>query len=347
MSATSSIPQAAWPSLELRHLLALVAVADTGTFSGAAEQLGYTQSAVSQQVGALERIVGTLLFERPGGRRPVRLTAAGQLLLSHTRAVLARVSFAAADLRALASGDQGELRVGTLPSIGTKILPRVIGNFRTALPGIEIVLRESRDSADLIRGVETGDVDVTFIEIGQHETDLLEVRPLLDDPLVFVAPAAAPVARQGVANIADIARLPMIGTSNAGCRRIIDDVFRQVPLSPTYVFRSDDHPTIQGLVGSGLAYAVLPLLTIDENDPNVAILPLRPQPTPRRLGIAWHPRHTPAPALRPFVDAAAAICRNLAEQWATSGAGTTKTHEPIRDYLDTGSDVAAVGPRPA
>ena len=150
----------------MRHLLALVAVAETGTFSAAAEQLGYTQSAVSQQVGTLERMVGTPLFERPGGRRPVRLTAAGEMLLTHARAVLARVSSAAADLRALASGEQGELRVGTLPSIGTKVLPRLLGTFRAEWPGIEIVLRESGDCADLIHAVETGDVDVTFIEIG-------------------------------------------------------------------------------------------------------------------------------------------------------------------------------------
>jgi len=110
MSATSSTSQAAWSGLEMRHLLALVAVVETGTFSGAAERLGYTQSAVSQQVGTLERLVGTPLFERPGGRRPVRLTTAGEMLLTHARAVLARVSSAAADLRALASGEQGELR---------------------------------------------------------------------------------------------------------------------------------------------------------------------------------------------------------------------------------------------
>ena len=320
MKSSSSTGQAAWPSLELRHLLALVAVAEMGTFSGAAEQLGYTQSAVSQQIGTLERIVGTPLFERPGGRRPVRLTAAGEMLLSHSRAVLARVSSAAADLRALAAGEQGELRVGTLPSIGTKVLPRLVGTFRAAWPGIEIVLRESGDSADLIRAVEAGDVDVTFIEIGQHETGPLEVRPLLDDPMVFVAPASAPEAGQRVVSIADIANLPMIGTRNAGCRQIIDDAFRQAPVSPTYVFRSDDNPTIQGLIGSGLAYAVLPLLTVDENDANVTVIPIRPEPPPRRLGIAWHPERRPPPALRPFVEAAAEICRDLGEQWAASRA---------------------------
>ena len=320
MSVTSSRYQAVWAGLEMRHLLALVAVVETGTFSKAAEQLGYTQSAVSQQVATLERIVGTPLFERPGGPRPVRLTAAGEVLLTHSRAVLARVSSAATDLRALASGEQGELRVGTLPSVGTKILPRLLGTFRTGWPGIEIVLRESRDCAELIHGVETGDIDVTFIDIGPYETGSLEVRPVLDDPMVFLAPAGAPEAEQRTVSIADIAHLPMIGTRNVGCRQIIEDAFRQAPVSPTYLFRSDDNPTIQGLIGSGMAYAVLPLLTVDENDPNVAIIPIRPKPPPRRLGIAWHPDRRPPLTLLPFVEAAADICRHLDEQWATSRA---------------------------
>jgi len=306
----------AWPNLEVRHLLALVTVVETGTFSAAAEELGYTQSAVSQQVGILERIVGASLFERPGGRRPVQLTAAGEMLLIHARAVIARVSAAAADLRALASGQQGELRVGTLPSVGTKVLPRLLRSFRAEWPGIQIVLRESRESADLIHDVETGEIDVTFIDIGPYETGLLEVRRLLDDPMVLVAPADAPEARRRVVSIDDVAHLPMIGTRNPGCRQIIDNAFRQAAVLPSYVFRSDDTPTIQGLVGSGLAYAVLPLLTVDEDDQNVAIIPIRPEPPPRRLGISWHPDRRPPVALLPFVDAALEVCRDLSELWA-------------------------------
>jgi DNA-binding transcriptional LysR family regulator len=316
MDATGSV----WSGLEMRHLLALVAVVETGTFSGAAERLGYTQSAVSQQVGTLERIVGASLFERPGGRRPVRLTAAGEMLLTHARTVLARVNAAAADLRALASGEQGQLQVGTLPSVGTKVLPRLLTTFRAEWPGVEIVLRESRDCSDLIHAVETGDIDVTFIDIGPYETGPLQVRRLFDDPMVLVAPAGAPEAGRRAVSIDDVAHLPMIGTRNPGCRQIIDDAFRQAAVIPTYVFRSDDNPTIQGLIGSGLAYAVLPLLTVDEHDPNVAVVPIRPEPPPRRLGIAWHPERRPPMALQPFVEAAAEICRDLGEQWAASRA---------------------------
>jgi DNA-binding transcriptional LysR family regulator len=112
----------------------------------------------------------------------------------------------------------------------------------------------------------------------------------------------------------------MIGTRNPGCRQIVDDAFRQAPVAPSYVFRSDDNPTIQGLIGSGMAYAVLPLLTVDENDPSVAVIPIRPEPPPRRLGIAWHPDRRPPLALLPFVEVASEICRDLGEQWAASRA---------------------------
>jgi DNA-binding transcriptional LysR family regulator len=325
MSSTTFSSHAAWPALEVRHLLAMVAVVDTGTFSAAAERLGYTQSAVSQQVGTLERIVGTPLFERPGGRRPVRLTAAGEVVLTHGRAVLARVGSAAADLRALAIGDQGALQVGTMPSVGTKILPRLLGDFRAQWPGIEIVLHESRGSAELIRAVETGEIDVTFLDIGPHPTGSLEVLPVLDDPMVLLAPANAPQAARRLVDIADIAQLPMIGTRDPGCRQIIDDAFRQTPVAPRYVFRSDDNPTIQGLIGSGLAYAVLPRLTIDEHDPNVAVIPIWPAPPPRRLGIAWHAERSPTPTLQPFVETAADICRDLGKKWGGLGRPTGST----------------------
>jgi DNA-binding transcriptional LysR family regulator len=309
-----------WPALELRHLIALVAVAETGTFSQAAEHLGYTQSAVSQQIGALERMLGTTVFERPGGPRPVRLTPAGEILLTHARAVLARVSSAAADLRALASGEQGELRAGTLPSVGTKVLPHLLTTFRADWPGIEIVLRESRDSAELIRAVESGDIDLTFLDIGPYDTGPLKVRLVLDDPMVFLAPADSPEAGRRVISIADAARLPMIGTRDPGCRQIIEEAFHQTPTSPNYVFRSDNHPTIHSLIGSGLGFAVLPLLAVDENDPKVAVIPIKPAPPPRRLGIAWHPERRPPPALMPFVAAAADVCRDLGERWAESHA---------------------------
>ncbi|MGH9116909.1 MAG: LysR family transcriptional regulator [Acidimicrobiales bacterium] len=317
VTAAPAPPGLPWPALELRHLMALVAVAESGSFSRAAEWLGYTQSAVSQQIGMLERIVGTSLFERPGGPRPVQITPAGETLLGHARAVLARVSTAATDLRALESGERGELRVGTMQSVGTKILPRLLRGFRTDWPGIEVTLYEAYDCDDLLRKVEAGELDLSFIELEVLGDAPLDTRWLLDDPLVFVAPADAPEANRSSVRADEIVGLPMIGIRNAGCQSIIDECFHGLADRPTYVFRSDDNPTVQGCISSGLGYAVLPLLAVDENDPTVAVIPIKPPAPPRRLGVAWHANRRPSPALAPFIDAAAEICDDLAEKWAS------------------------------
>jgi DNA-binding transcriptional LysR family regulator len=330
MATTTDAPSGAglhlpWPAIELRHLMALVAVADAGTFSRAAENLGYTQSAVSQQIGTLERIVGTPLFDRPGGPRPVRLTMAGDTLLTHARAVLARVNAAAADLRSLETGDLGELRVGTMQSVGTKILPRLLRIFRSEWPGIDLSFYEAHDCDDLLRRVEAGDLDVTFVEMSVHDAPL-ETRWLLDDPMVFVAPADTPEALRSSVRVDEIVDLPMIGVRNVGCQVVIDDCFRGLASRPSYVFRSDDNPTVQGCIASGLAYAVLPLLTVDENDPNVAVIPIVPPAPPRRLGVAWHANRRPPRAMAPFVEAAAEICDGLARQWSERLAASPAAH---------------------
>src|ERR687885_109013 len=125
-----------WLGLELRHLLALDAVAREGSFGRAARSLGYTQSAVSQQIAALERIVGSRLIERPGGPRPVSLTEAGELLLRHSEAIAARLAAAQADLAALADGAAGVLRVGIYQGVGERLGPARGGRARRARPDL-------------------------------------------------------------------------------------------------------------------------------------------------------------------------------------------------------------------
>src|SRR5438309_11698639 len=115
-----------WLGVEIRHLAALQAIAATGSFGGAARQLGYTQSAISQQIQTLERLVGEKLVERPGGPRPVSLTEAGHLLLRHAESIVARMQAAQADLHAMRTGEAGLLRVGTFQSLGARLLPEIM-----------------------------------------------------------------------------------------------------------------------------------------------------------------------------------------------------------------------------
>src|ERR1700749_80068 len=138
-----------WLGVELRHFAALQALASEGSFGRAAERLGYTQSAISQQIAALERIVGEKLIERPGGPRPVALTEAGRLVLRHPRAIVARPQAAHPDLAAASARGAGSLHVGTFQSVGAKILPEVMRRFTQAWPNVEIELFESHYDVEL------------------------------------------------------------------------------------------------------------------------------------------------------------------------------------------------------
>jgi DNA-binding transcriptional LysR family regulator len=152
---------AIWDGLELRHLLAARAVADAGSFGRAAERLGYTQSAVSQQVAALEALVGERLFDRSRGQAGVVPTEAGRLLLRHADAVVARLEAARADLAAYGAGEGGVLRVGTYQSTSTRVLPLVMHRFVDAWPRVEVRLVEA-PADELLPRVERGELDLTF-----------------------------------------------------------------------------------------------------------------------------------------------------------------------------------------
>src|SRR3954467_9051098 len=182
-----------WLGVELRHLAALQAVAAEGSFGGAAVEPGYTQSAVSQQIATLERIVGERLIERPGGPRPVTLTEAGRLLLRHAESIIARLQAAQADLAALSSGAAGTLRVGTFQSVGKRVLPTVMRRFRESWPDVDIELRESHPDLELALSVERGELDLTFVQL-PIDNAALETLELLRDPYVLLVPAASPLA---------------------------------------------------------------------------------------------------------------------------------------------------------
>src|SRR5919108_677674 len=144
-----------WLGIELRHLAALQAVAGERSFHAAAARLGYSQSAVSQQIATLERIVGGKLIERPGGPRTVFLTDLGELVLRHAEAIVARLQAAQADAEAMLGGDLGALRVGSYQSVGEQILPALVPRFQADHAGVEISLIESESDDALLTGIET------------------------------------------------------------------------------------------------------------------------------------------------------------------------------------------------
>ena len=289
--------------LELRHLAALEAVGRTRSFGRAARELGYTQSAVSQQIAQLERVVGQQLVDRPGGPKPVSLTEAGTLLLRHADAIVAQLDAAQADMAALAEGAAGPLRVGILQSVGARILPALLRRFREEWPRVDVQVHEEADVADLLRLVERGDLDLTFAELPLPEGPF-ESREVLRDPYVLLVSAKSELAgRDGVA-LRTLAGLPLIGwrTTNEP-----DRFLRGHVSDLNVVFRTDDNGTLMSLVAEGLGAAVVPYLVVNPRNEALVALPLGGRLAPRVLGLVWHRDRYRSAASQAFVELSAEL----------------------------------------
>jgi DNA-binding transcriptional LysR family regulator len=300
-----------WSGAEVRHFAALRAIAAAGSFRGAAVQLGYTQSAVSQQIAMLERIVGERLINRPGGPRPISLTEAGLVVLRHAEAILARIHAAQADLAALSAGVGCVLNVGTYQSVGSGILPAVMREFVSAWPDLDIRLTETSNDDDLLPAIEQGQLDVAFgvYPLPDGPFDSVE---LMSDPYVLVVQAGSPLAAAGTAPpLGDIARLPLIGFRYCRSSARVEESMSAQGLRPNYIFRSEDNGTVQGLVAAGMGVALVPRLTVEAADPRIAIVDLDAWIPPRRIAIVWHRDRYSSPAARAFIETAQRVCANL------------------------------------
>jgi DNA-binding transcriptional LysR family regulator len=307
LQSSSIMGSDGWLGVELRHFLALEAVAREGSFGKAATALGYTQSAVSQQIATLERIVGHRLIERPGGPKPVSLTAAGRLLLRHADAIAARVAAAQADLAALAEGQAGTLRVGVFQSVGQRILPEVMRRFVTAWPQVNVTLTESSDDLELLSLVERGELDLTFADLPLTDGPFESVE-LLRDPFVLVVPAgSALVQRDTAPSWREMAELDLIGHKHCRSLTRMESEARR-PLH--FVFRSDHNQTVQALVASGVGTALVPRLTMDPEDEATELIEL-PKVQPRLISVVWHRDRYRTPAADAFVETAEAVCAEL------------------------------------
>ncbi len=309
-----TIPNA-FLGLELRHLVALQAVAEARSFGRAADRLGYTQSAISQQIAMLERIVGQRLFERPGGSRPVSLTQAGQVLLRHAAAIVARLHAAETDLQETTNGASAYLRVGSYQSVGARILPTLLRRFASSWPNLEIQLRECPSDSELLRLIEGGELDVAFVMLPIKHA-LFEMLPLFQDPYVLMVRADWEVARNHIKpTLSDVASMPLIGHNPNRCQRRIEGALcGGGGARPRVVVRTDDNATVQRLVAEGLGCALVPALAVDPKDDSVTFLRTDPQLPPRVIGAAWHRNRTmPAPALA-FLEEARRVCAELALQ---------------------------------
>jgi len=299
-----------WLGVELRHLAALEAVAREGSFGRAAAKLGYTQSAVSQQIATLERSVGERLLERPGGPRAVSLTEAGELLLRHAEAIVARLDAARADMASLRAGETGVLRVGTYQSVGARVLPAVMRRFQKEHPGITLELREPTTDPELYAYIESGDLDLAFCSppLPDGPFDSLD---LMSDPYVLVVPFDHELASRTAASLDDLGDFPLVGSSACSSGLQLEQGLRDEGFEPSFTFRSDDNGTVQGLVAAGYGAALVPLLSVMPGDPRVKVLRIVPKIRRRGIAVVWHADRHRSPAARAFVETAAEVSADV------------------------------------
>lgn len=282
--------------MELRHLRYFLAVAESENVSRAALKLHVSQPALSRQIRDLEAEIGFLLFERSA--KSVRLTEAGRVFLSETRAVLARTEEAVQAARAVATGRQGELNVGYAPTPTVHILPPTLRAFKVERPELRVKLHDL-STEELLAGLRKGTLHIAILV----RPSVAMLRGLRFEELSRIAirlavPPGHPFARLRTIPIARLANEPLISYPRKeypDYHEMLATVFSGLKHQPRIV---EEHEGAGGLVTAveaGTGLALVPQSLACSIGPRLKLLPLSPAPAPLIIGAAWlRDRITPA-----------------------------------------------------
>ena len=298
-----------WIGVELRHFLALDAVASEASFNRAAAKLGYTQSAISQQIATLERVVGQKLIERPGGAQPVRLTRAGEIVMEHAHAIGERLASAQADLNSLTAGELDPIRVGFFGRGVGALVPGICRRLDQQRDDVVIRFSIGKSDDELLGLARCGEVDLTFVQLPVLDKEFEHTTLLEDDYVLVVRPGSRSVAPE----LDELAALPLIAF-NTGKTCQLTDYFRANNVEPNWVVGSYDIETIYAFVAAGMGSALLPRLATLSLGPDAEVIELGCGLPPRRIGIAWAVSRGESGAANAFVEAARAEAKRFTPQ---------------------------------
>lgn len=302
-----------WFGVELRHLAALAAIAREGSFRGAADSLGYVQSAVSQRIVQLERLIGVRLVDRTRGSKEVRVTPLGQLLVEHAEEILGRVQAARADLASHSDADRQEtLRVGVSPSVADGLLPSVLRALAAKFPDLRLCPVESASDAALCELVEQGEADVAFGELPLPSGPFTS-RTILHDPRMLLASAGSEWAeRREAPTIHELAGLPLVVLEGARSTVSLETWFTAQGVVPKVAVRAGNDTTLRAFVAAGLGVAIVPRLAVQPWDARTVAIDLEGVVPERHLAIYWHGGRAHGGALDAFCDVTSRIAAEVA-----------------------------------
>ncbi len=299
--------------LDLRRVQVLCAVARHGSFSAAADALGYTQPAVSRQIATLEAETGATLVRRVP--RGAVLTDAGRLLVDRGTAILGRLGDAEAELQALLGLHGGTLRMASFASAASSIVPLAVLAFRERHPAVELSV-EMSDPRDSLPRLRAGELDMALSHDPlaiTGEAAGLDLVHLFDDPMYVALPVAHPLAEIPALGLADFAAEPWMLGSTATCpdSRLFRRACMEAGFEPRIAFQHDDYAAVLGFVAAGVGIALIPDMAARTAREDVVIRMLEPAPPPRPILVAL-----PVGYRSPAAAAMLTVLHGVAERWA-------------------------------
>jgi len=282
--------------LDTAALQALVAVAETGSFSLAAERLFITQPATSKRIAALEAELGVALFDRLG--RQVRLTEAGNTLLLSARRILSDIATSTDEVKTLGDKVAGKLRLGTSHHIGIHRLPPVLKSFTQEYTQVELDLK-FMDSELACEEVASGALELAVVTLPTQPDHKLQTQLIWPDPLAIVCSTDHPLAGENVTSdiLADHAAvLPAPGTIT---RDVLFEALSKSRMSVNTTLETNYLETIKMMVSVGLGWSALPVSMMDDSISEIKVRGLKVE---RQLGFVHLKTRTLSRAANAFLD---------------------------------------------
>ena len=302
---------------DVQRLRALALVLDLGSISAAADVLGYTQSAVSQQLAALEREAGTTLIDR--SQRPLRATRAGAILRPHAVRVLAALGGAEAAIED-ARGATTRLRLTAFPSALSTFVPAAVRDLRRIHPDLAVRVVQL-ETSEAIEHLRSGEADLAVVHhmpgMPVPETAGLARRRLLVDDLHVVLPDGHRLVRGDAVSISDLDGEPLIlprrDTPSGRFRSVVEQLCADAGFTPTVAYELNDLPAAQAFVAAGIGLVPMHGLTLTTVPAGATIRLLAERPAGSRTVEAL----APATAHTPLVDELLGLLVESAHAYST------------------------------
>ena len=300
--------------LNVTRIGVLREVARHGSFSGAAESLGYTQPAVSRQIATLEAETGAVLVKRTANG--ARLTDAGEVLVGHAEAIFAALDDAENELRAVMGLEAGRVRLATFSSAAASIVPLAIARFRDIHPGVELVV-EIIEEEESIPRLRCGELDIALSNGAEPAPgELIEHIHLFEDPMYVALPTGHRLVQRPKLRLRDLADEPwMLGTTTT-CpdARMFKRACHEAGFEPKIAFENDDYHAILGFVAAGVGIALIPDLAARAAREDVVIRSLGTDAPVRQVTAA-----VPAGYRAPAAEAMLEVLLAVGSEWQRAG----------------------------